>query len=123
MNINLREFLYGAVLLAGVCSCSDLEEEPYGLINSKTFYKTPEDAESAIIYCYSILPEVGYYSRGYYIVTELPTENLTQKGDAGASNFELDELRTTPTNANLDDMWTYIYRGISRANGVIVNVP
>lgn len=110
------------MLLGSVYSCS-LEEEPYGLINSKTFYKTPQDAESAIIYCYSILPEVGYYSRGYYIVTELPTENLTQKGDAGSSNFELDELRTTPTNANLDDMWTYIYRGISRANGVIVNVP
>jgi hypothetical protein len=123
MNINLRKFLYGALLLAGICSCSDLEEEPYGIINSKTFYKTPQDAESAIIYCYAILPEVGYYSRGYYIVTELPTENLSQKGDAGSSNFELDELRTTPTNANLDDMWTYIYRGISRANGVITNVP
>jgi hypothetical protein len=122
MNMKLRKLLYTALLLSGVFGCS-LDEEPYGLINSKTFYKTPEDAESAIIYCYAILPEVGYYSRGYYIVTELPTENLTQKGDAGSSNFELDELRTTPTNANLDDMWTYIYRGISRANGVIANVP
>jgi starch-binding outer membrane protein, SusD/RagB family len=111
------------MILAGVCGCSELDEDPYGLINSNTFYKTPQDAESAIIYCYSILPEVGYYSRGYYIVTELPTENLTQKGDAGTSNFELDELRTTATNSNLDDMWTYIYRGISRANGVITNVP
>ena len=110
-------------LLALMLSCSDMEEEPYGLINSATFYKTPQDAESAIVYCYAILPEVGYYSRGYYIVTELPTENLTQKGDAGSSNFELDELRTTPTNADLDNIWTYIYRGISRANGVIAHVP
>lgn len=124
MRINFyKSLLYTAVLLAVTLSCSDMTEDPYGLINSKTFYKSPEDAESAIIYCYAILPEVGYYSRGYYIVTELPTENLTQKGDAGTSNFELDELRTTPTNANLDDMWTYIYRGISRANGVIANVP
>jgi starch-binding outer membrane protein, SusD/RagB family len=112
-----------AVLLIMAFGCSDMMEDSYGLINSDTFYKTPEDAESAIIYCYAILPEVGYYSRGYYIVTELPTENLTQKGDAGTSNFELDEIRTTPTNSNLDDMWTYIYRGISRANGVITNVP
>lgn len=123
MNTNFRKFISGILLMAAVCACSDLDEEPYGIINSKTFYRTPQDAESAIIYCYSILPEVGYYSRGYYIVTELPTENLTQKGDAGTSNFELDELRTTATNANLDDIWTYIYRGISRANGVIVNVP
>jgi starch-binding outer membrane protein, SusD/RagB family len=123
MKLYFRKFFFGLMILAGVFGCTDLEEETYGIINSQTFYKTPEDAESAIIYCYAILPEVGYYSRGYYIVTELPTENLTQKGDAGVSNFELDELRTTATNANLDDMWTYIYRGISRANGVIANVP
>ncbi|HEY3401749.1 MAG TPA: RagB/SusD family nutrient uptake outer membrane protein [Ohtaekwangia sp.] len=123
MNKNLKKFLYGALLLTGVFACSDLEEEPWGIINPNSFYKTAADAESAIVYCYAILPEVGYYSRGYYIVTELPTENLTQKGDAGTSNFELDELRTTATNSNLDDMWTYIYRGISRANGVITNVP
>jgi hypothetical protein len=121
--MNYRKYLYSTLLLTALLSCSDMEEEPYGLINSTTFYKTAADAESAIVYCYAILPEVGYYSRGYTIVTELPTENLSQKGDAGTSNFELDELRTTATNANLDDMWTYIYRGISRVNGVITNVP
>ncbi len=123
MKTNFYKRVIAVLLLISVFGCSDMMEDSYGIINSETFYKTPEDAESAIIYCYAILPEVGYYSRGYYIVTELPTENLTQKGDAGTSNFELDELRTTPTNANLDDMWTYIYRGISRANGVIANVP
>lgn len=121
--MKLSKYLYGFLLAACVAGCSKMEEEPYGIINSKTFYKTPEDAESAIVYCYSILPEVGYYSRGYYIITELPTENLTQKGDAGTSNFELDELRPTATNSDLDNMWTYIYRGISRTNGVITNVP
>lgn len=122
--MKFNKYIYGSLLLAAVLGgCSKMKEEPYGIINSNTFYKTAADAESAIIYCYAVLPEVGYYSRGYYIITELPTENLTQKGDAGASNFELDELRTTPTNADLDYMWTYIYRGISRANGVIKNVP
>lgn len=121
--MNLKNYICGALLAIGAFGCSELEEKPYGLVNPNSFYKTPEDAESAIMYCYAILPEVGYYSRGYYIVTELPTENLTQKGDAGTANFELDELRTTSTNANLDDMWTYLYRGISRANGVIANVP
>jgi starch-binding outer membrane protein, SusD/RagB family len=117
-------YLYTSVLLAAFLgSCSKMEEQPYGQINSNTFYKTPQDAEAAIVYAYSILPEVGYYSRGYYIITELPTENLTQKGDAGASNFELDELRVTSTNSDMDNLWTYIYRGIARVNGVINNVP
>ncbi|NIG56716.1 RagB/SusD family nutrient uptake outer membrane protein [Chitinophaga sp. Cy-1792] len=112
--------LFGMTVLG---SCAKMQEQPYGMINSQTYYKTPDDARSAIIYAYAILPEVGYYSRGYYITTELPTENLTQKGDAGVGNFELDELRTTSTNPDLDDIWTYMYRGIARANAVIANVP
>lgn len=104
-------------------SCSKLTEEPYGIVNSKSFYKTGQDALSGLIYAYAILPEVGYYTRGYYIITELPTENLTAKADAGQSNFELDQLRTTSTNSDLDNLWTYLYRGISRANAVIANVP
>ncbi|WP_165798449.1 RagB/SusD family nutrient uptake outer membrane protein [Chitinophaga costaii] len=111
------------VLVMAGSSCSKMKEDPYGMINSKTFYKTADDARAAIIYAYSILPEVGYYSRGYYIVTELPTENLTQKGDAGVGNLELDELRTTSTNSDLDNIWTYMYRGVARANAVIANVP
>jgi len=119
-----KKYIYRSlVLTALLAGCSDMEEEPYGLINTSSFYKTAADAESAIIYAYSVLPEVGYYSRGFYIITELPTENLTQKGDAGVANFELDEIRTTSTNSDLDNLWTYLYRGIARANAVITNVP
>ncbi|RAJ02367.1 putative outer membrane starch-binding protein [Chitinophaga skermanii] len=115
--------LAAALSLGLITSCGKMEEKPYGMINSNTFYKTPDDARAAIIYAYAVLPEVGYYGRGYYITTELPTENLTQKGDAGVGNFELDELRTTSTNSDLDNIWTYMYRGIARANAVIKNVP
>ena len=122
--MNYKKFIYSLALLSlTMGSCTKLEEEPYGLTNTGSFYKSAADAESAVIYAYSVLPEVGYYSRGYYIITELPTENLTQKGDAGASNFELDELRTTANNSDLDNMWTYLYRGVARANAVIINVP
>ncbi len=111
------------VAIMGASSCTKLDEKPYGLTNTGSFYKTAADARSAVIYAYSILPEVGYYSRGFYIITELPTENLSQKGDAGVSNFELDQLRSTSTNSDLDNIWTYMYRGVSRANAVIINVP
>lgn len=122
--MNLKKYIYGAFVLSAILSsCQKLEEKPYGLVNTGSFYKTEADANSALAYAYAILPEVGYYSRGYYIITELPTENLTQKGDAGVSNFELDEIRTTPNNSDLDNLWTYLYRGIARANSVIKNVP
>ena len=122
--MNVKKYIYSAFVFATVLSsCQKLEEKPYGLVNTNSFYKTEADANSALAYAYAILPEVGYYSRGYYIITELPTENLTQKGDAGVSNFELDEIRTTSANSDLDNLWTYLYRGIARANSVIANVP
>lgn len=112
--------LLGFFILAG---CSKLKEAPYGELSTDNFYKTAADAEAAVVYAYAILPKVGYYSRGYYIVTEEPTENLTQKPDAGADQFELDELRPTATNSFLNDIWSYIYVGITRANAVITYVP
>lgn len=123
--MQLKKYIICTLVAAtlGASSCTKLDEKPYGLTNTGSFYKTAADAKSAIIYAYSILPEVGYYSRGFYIITELPTENLSQKGDAGVSNFELDQLRTTATNSDLDNIWTYLFRGISRANAVVVNVP
>ncbi|GHE44800.1 RagB/SusD family nutrient uptake outer membrane protein [Sphingobacterium griseoflavum] len=125
--MNFNKIIVGLCLSALIggtfFSCSKLSEEPYGIVNSNSFYKTADDAVSGLIYAYAILPEVGYYSRGYYIITELPTENLTAKSDAGQANFELDQLRTTSTNADLDNLWTYLYRGIARANAVIANVP
>ena len=122
--MNCKKYIYSTLIFTAVLTgCAKLEEDPYGLVNTGSFYKTEADANSALIYAYSILPEVGYYSRGFYIITELPTENLSQKGDAGAANFELDEIRTTATNSDLDNLWTYLYRGIARANAVIYNVP
>jgi hypothetical protein len=121
--MDYKKYLYSFLLLIFIFACSDLEETPYGITNATSFYKTEADANTAIIYAYAVLPEVGYYSRMYYLVTEEPTENLTQKGDAGVSNFELDELRTTPSNEALTTIWGYLYNGVLRANAVILNVP
>jgi hypothetical protein len=106
-------------LLAG---CS-LQEEPYGFPSTTNFYKTEADANAALIYAYAILPEIEYYSRNFILVTELPTENITLKPDAGASNFEFDRLAVRPDNPELTTAWRYAYIGINRANAVIANVP
>jgi hypothetical protein len=121
--MNYKKYICSLFMLIAISACSDLTEVPYGITNSTSFYKTEADANAAIIYAYAVLPQVGYYSRMYYIVTEEPTEEITQKGDAGVSNFELDELRTTPSNDALTTFWSYLYTGVLRANAVINNVP
>ncbi|MDF7814196.1 RagB/SusD family nutrient uptake outer membrane protein [Hymenobacter sp. YC55] len=109
-----------AATLLGGCS---LQEEPYGFPSTTNFYKTEADANAALIYAYAILPEIEYYSRNFILVTELPTENITLKPDAGASNFEFDRLNVRADNPELTTAWRYAYIGINRANAVIANVP
>lgn len=120
--MNLKKYFLTLFGAAAVMSCS-LDEEPYGFPSTGNFYQSEADANSALVYAYAILPEIEYYSRNFITITELPTENLTLKPDAGASNFELDELRARPDNADITTAWRYAYIGISRANAVINNVP
>ncbi|MBC6612467.1 RagB/SusD family nutrient uptake outer membrane protein [Hymenobacter sp. BT507] len=112
--------LAAAVALLAGCS---LEEEPYGFNSTTNFYKTEADANAALVYAYAILPEIEYYSRNFILITELPTENITLKPDAGASNFEFDRLAVRPDNPELTTAWRYAYIGVNRANAVIANVP
>ncbi|SDJ89936.1 Starch-binding associating with outer membrane [Catalinimonas alkaloidigena] len=121
--MNTKSLCIGLLLSVATLGGCSLQEEPYGFASTDNFYQSEQDAQAAIVYAYSILPEIEYYSRVFFIVTELPTENLTIKPDAGASNFELDELRTRADNPEVTTAWRYAYIGINRANAVIANVP
>jgi hypothetical protein len=112
-----------AVALTGLATGCSLKEEPYGFISQTNFYKTESDANAALVYAYAILPEIEYYSRGFITITELPTEDITLKPDAGASNFEFDRLAVRADNVDLTTTWRYAFIGINRANAVIGNVP
>ncbi|PWJ43163.1 RagB/SusD family nutrient uptake outer membrane protein [Sediminitomix flava] len=116
-----RNIFLAAALLGASSSCS-LDEDPYGFLSKETFYQTPEDAESALTYSYAIMSQIEYYSRHYIIATEVPSESLTIKPDAGADQHALDRLNINNTNGIAEDMWRYPYIGINRANAVIENV-
>ncbi len=120
--MNIRKYIMMVLTSCIIAGCS-LEEEPYGFPSTGNFYQSAEDANSALMYAYAILPEIEYYSRNFILVAELPAETLTIKPDAGASNFEIDELRTRPDNPEVTTAWRYAYIGINRANAVIANVP
>jgi len=120
MKLTQHLGLAAALFLSAGCS---LLEEPYGFVSQDNFYKTEADANAALIYAYAILPEIEYYSRGFITVTELPTEDITLKPDAGAGNFEFDKLAVRADNVDLTTTWRYAYIGVNRANAVIANVP
>ena len=111
-----------AVLILASCK-KQLEEQPYGFLSTGNFYKTEADANSALIYAYSILPDLDYYSRNFITMTETPTEDITIAAGKNADEVLLDNLTFTPTNSVLNPGFQFPYVGINRANLVIKYVP
>ncbi|MEO9853868.1 MAG: RagB/SusD family nutrient uptake outer membrane protein [Reichenbachiella sp.] len=103
-------------------SCS-LDEEVFGKLNEENFYKTAADAEAGLVYAYSVLPTMGYYSRHFFYSLHQTTEEFTQKSDASQDQKDLDGLAQSETNGDTKQAFRHAYIGINRAIAIIENVP
>ncbi|MFD0793629.1 RagB/SusD family nutrient uptake outer membrane protein [Mucilaginibacter litoreus] len=122
----MKKIKYIALIVAATSftACrKQLEEKPYGFLSTANFYKTEADANSALIYAYSILPDLDYYSRNFITLTEAPTEDIEIAAGKSADNVLLDKLSATPVNATLRPGFQLPYVGANRANLVITYVP
>lgn len=121
----IRKTILSAAVLAVAVSC-DLSEYPYGFYSDANFYKTPEDAESAMMYAYNALTNLEY-SRGIFYIGEAATETVSLKSGEDANNpgtQALDEWKISDNanNQTLEVYFKYCYVAINRANAVIKNV-
>ncbi|MEB0260087.1 MULTISPECIES: RagB/SusD family nutrient uptake outer membrane protein [unclassified Mucilaginibacter] len=122
----MKNLKYIALIVAATSftACKkQLEEKPYGFLSTANFYKTEADANSALIYAYSILPDLDYYARNFITLTEAPTEDIEIAAGKSADNVLLDKLSVSPVNASLRPGFQLPYVGINRANLVITYVP
>lgn len=104
----------------GFNSCN-LNEEPYGFYSEENFNKTPEDAESSLLYAYNALTFIEY-SRGIFYIGELASETCDVKADEGYGSQELNNWKADATNEILTMYFKYCFIAINRANAVIENV-
>lgn len=110
----------------GMMTSCDLSEYPYGFYSDNNFYKTAEDAESAIMYAYNALTNLEY-SRGIFYIGEAASETVALKSGEDANNpgaQALDEwqISDNANNQTLQLYFKYCYVAINRANAVIKNV-
>lgn len=125
MKNRLFSFLLIGILLLGANSC-DLSETPYGFYSEDNFYKTPQDAEAALMYAYNALTFLEY-SRGIFYIGEAASETINLKSGEDAVNpgsQALDEWKIDDNRNNqvLQLYFKYCYIAINRANAVIYNV-
>ena len=122
MYTRLLSLLWIGVTLFLFTACADefLEREPISDLAGENFFQTGADAESALVAAYDAL-QSEYYIFDRFINGDVVADNCYAGGD-NPNNFQLDEFTTTPTNANVERDWRYLYEGISKANAVLDNV-
>ena len=93
-----------------------LETEPFGSLNTGTFYSTAGDFQAATIGAYSTLQNLTYNGRDQSIFEQmlLPDDDTRAPGSDEDSDFAW-----TPNNNSIGYVWDVSYRGILRANVIL----
>ena len=97
--------------------CDDfLETQPFGALNTGTYYKSAKDFESATIGAYSTLQNLTYQGRDQSMFEQglLPDDDTRAPGSDEDSDFSW-----TPTNNSIGYIWNVSYRAVLRANLIL----
>ena len=120
-----RKLIYKIALLASLAvsaiSCESLDVKPEGFYSQDNFYKTIEDANSALLYAYDGLTYNTYTQTAMYF-SEISTDNADIKLDEGANAVQIMNWEVTSENELLLQYYRSLYIAINRANAVIENV-
>ncbi|WP_299254371.1 RagB/SusD family nutrient uptake outer membrane protein [uncultured Aquimarina sp.] len=106
-------------LFALIISCSDdfvdvaSEDE-----NSEDFFNSEEDYQSALIGAYDLLQST-YLN---VMLGEIASDNTLAGGESASDTpgiQEIDDMIHTPVNAQLRDIWSWMYAGVNRTNYIM----
>lgn len=98
-----------------------LQLEPKYVVNTASFYKTEQDFETAIVGSYSQLQPL--YNASMIYLGELTTDNAHILWTSPTtSESELDEMRITPSNGFVGNVWNWDYKIITESNTILDNI-
>lgn len=115
-NLKIKNILIVFVLIV---SCSDNfvdVESPDA--NSESFFNTEADYINALIGAYDGLQ----YTYVNVMLGEIASDNTLCGGESATDVIgfqEIDDMRHTPNNANLRDIWNWMYGAVNRANFIL----
>ena len=124
--MKLIKYIYLAIVAVSFTACSDfLIKSPEDAISSSTFYKTEDDANSAINGAYQPLQWAKLYNMRMW-TTDIMAGNSVVGAGGGTDGIETqDEANfvTSTDNQGVLDMWRGPWPGILRCNIVLQQVP
>lgn len=107
-------FLTGFLLSSFSCS-DDFIDVTSEDTSSENFFQTEDDYQSALIGAYDLL-QSSYIN---VMLGEIASNNTLAGGESAIDVpgiQEIDDMRHTPQNANLRDVWSWMFAGVNRAN-------
>ncbi|UXP32776.1 RagB/SusD family nutrient uptake outer membrane protein [Reichenbachiella agarivorans] len=119
-----RTYIILTVLLMSLSinfSCSDLEEEPVGLLAPEAFYQTTSDVQIGINGAYSLLTHESFWGRKLPL-SLLLRGDMASIGDMTTTSFriEVDQMNMSATNGMVSAMWPKGYEILAALNYTMV---
>lgn len=118
------------VLLLGTASCSKfLEEDPKNVVGITNYYKTEQDAISAVNSIYAYLNSIstgstaGVYHSSFWITQGLSSDEMLNNQLATPAFDQLATFTYGPQNSTLQEIWVMHYKTITIANIAISRIP
>ncbi|MBO2543179.1 RagB/SusD family nutrient uptake outer membrane protein [Salegentibacter sp. BDJ18] len=105
-------------------SCTNLEEEPVGLLAPESFFNTSSDAEAAVMGGYSMLARNLFYGRRLTMTLQLLGDQV-DIGDIGtrSTRVQTNDFQMDPFNDDYSSIWNSAYLAIGSANSAIDGIP
>ncbi|MFY0629004.1 MAG: RagB/SusD family nutrient uptake outer membrane protein [Flavobacteriaceae bacterium] len=118
-KLNIKIKFIAVIVLTAILSCSDdFVDVTSNAENSEDFFNTEQDYQNALIGAYDLLQST-YVN---VLLGEIASDNTLCGGESATDVIgfqEIDDMTHTPVNANLRDLWGWMWSGVNRANYIL----
>lgn len=114
----MKKFILFLLIGFSMVSCSDLVEEPVGLLAPEGFFQTTNDIQTAVDGAYTHAINEKFWGRKLSIALMLRSDMVNLQSDQ-TRRVEMNELTTLASNGMLTEYWLKTYQGIAAANQAI----
>lgn len=108
------------VLVMTIFSCTDLTEEPVGLLAPEAFFKTASDVETGVMGAYGDIASETFYGRKLVLSLQLRSD-MCDIGDRNTPGRrqQVNDFNMDSNNGMVTAFWPKAYRIIGTANAAI----
>lgn len=117
-NYNIKSILLLFALVALLSCTDDFVDVESPDANSEDFFNTEDDYKDALIGAYDLL-QSSYLN---VMLGEIASDNTLAGGESATDALgiqEIDDMRHTPINQELRNIWSWMYAGANRANYIM----